>query len=272
MFKTTIIKPPKKINFVDIQEIIKYKELLFTLVERDVKVRYKQTIIGGLWAILVPFATMVLFSFFFGKIAQIPSDNIPYPIFSYSGLLLWTYFSTALGAASNSLISNSGIISKVYFPRIIIPMSATITGLIDYLIASLVVVGLMIYFNFSPNFNILLLPVVVFFTWMLAAGVGFWLSATNVLFRDIKYLVSFILQLWIYATPVIYPLSVAGKFKWLVTLNPMSGLIEAHRAMILGHQAVNFEILAGSIIVTLIIFFTGIIYFKSIEHYFADVI
>lgn len=268
----TIIKPSKKFNLKDLKEIYQFRELFFTLVERDIKVRYKQTIIGGLWAIVRPFTTMVLFSFFFGKIAKIPSDGIPYPIFSYSGLLLWTYFSSAVNSASNSLIGSAGLISKVYFPRLIIPLSSTILGLFDYVIASIFVVVFMIYFQFIPKATILLLPLVIFFTWMLAAGVGFWLSATNVLFRDIKYLVSFILQLWIYATPVIYPFSVAGKFKWLVTINPMSGLIEAHRSMMLGHQAVNYSIFAISIVLTLIIFTTGLLYFKSIERKFADVI
>lgn len=268
----TIIQPSQKFGLNDIKEIIKFRELFFTLVEKDFKVRYKQTVFGALWAILQPLTTMILFSFFFGKIAKIPSDGVPYPIFSYSGILLWTYFSSSIALSSSSLLSNSGLISKVYFPRLIIPLSSTIVGLIDYFIASLIIIGLIFFYKFTPNINIIFIPFILFFTWMLASGVGFWLSATNVLFRDIKFLTNFLLSLWIYATPVIYPLSVAGQFKWIVILNPMSGLIEAHRAMILGHQVINWGSLLFSVIFTIIIFISGLFYFKKIEQKFADII
>ncbi len=268
--QTTIIKPQKGFASLNIGEIIKYRELFITLVSRDIKVRYKQTVIGGLWAIIQPLSTMVLFSFFFGKIAKIPSDGIPYPIFSYAGLLLWTYFSGAVNTASNSIASNVGLITKVYFPRPIIPLAATMVGLIDYAIALVILIGLMTVYGYRPTVNILLLPLILFLTWMFSAGISLWFSATNVLFRDMRIILSFIMQLWIYATPVIYPLSVAGQFKWIVTLNPLTGLIEAHRSMFLGTPMVSFGILMYSALIAFIVFWTGMVYFKSVERRFAD--
>jgi len=245
---------------------------LFTFIKRDIKVRYKQTVIGGLWAILQPFLTMVVFTVFFGNMLKIESEGVPYAIFSYSGLLLWTYFTNSVSNASNSMITNSNLISKIYFPRILIPLSATLVGLIDYIIASIVVIGLMIYYQFLPKINIVFLPIIVFFTWMLAAGIGFWFSAINVKYRDVRYAVPFFIQLLIFITPVIYPVSIAGKYTWLLSLNPMTGFIEAHRAMILGHQIINVQLIGISIILTLLIFVTGLMYFKFVERYFADVI
>lgn len=272
MSDITVIKPAKRIPSINLAEILKYRELFMSLVERDFKVRYKQTFIGVLWAVLQPFATMVVFSFFFGKIAQIPSEGIPYPVFSFAGLLLWTYFSNAITQASNSIVGNAALISKVYFPRPIIPLASTMVGLIDYAVALVILLGLMLYFGYLPTPNIILLPLVLLFTWILSAGLGFWFSATNVLFRDIKYLIGFVIQLWLYATPVIYPLSVAGQFEWLVKLNPMTGLIETHRAIFLGGTDIQLNLLAFSATTSLIIFITGLLYFKSLEKQFADVI
>jgi len=267
---TIIIKPKKGLVSLNLGELYRYRELFVTLVSRDIKIRYKQTVIGGLWAILQPFTTMVLFSFFFGKIAKIPSDGIPYPIFSYAGLLLWTYFANAVSTASSSVAGNAGLIQKVYFPRPIIPLAATMVGLIDYAVALIILFGLMIGYGYVPTINIILLPVILFLTWMFAAGIGLWFSATNVLFRDVKILLGFMMQLWIYATPVIYPLSVAEQFKWIVTLNPMTGLIEAHRSLFLGTPMVSFGILLYSALVAFIVFWTGLIYFKTVEKRFAD--
>jgi len=268
----TVIKPNKGFSLSDIREIYTYRDIFLSFVERDIKVRYKQTVVGGAWAIIRPLFSMILFTFFFGKIAKIPSDSIPYPIFSYSGLLLWSYFSTAVSQVSSSLVSNKALVSKVYFPRIIIPLAASLAGLVDYAIASIILIGMMIYFQILPPVSIVFLPIIMFFTWMLATGVGFWLAATNVLYRDVQYLTSFLMQLWIYATPVIYPLSVAGNYTWIVSLNPVSGLIEAHRSLWLGHQPVRFDILLFSLLMTLIIFVTGALYFKRVERIFADII
>jgi lipopolysaccharide transport system permease protein len=270
--KTIVIKPKRKFSFDEFKEIWNYRELLLTLVERDFKVRYKQTVIGFVWAVIQPLTTMVVFSFFFGRIAKIPSDGVPYPIFSYSGVLLWVYFSGAVANAASSLVGNSSLISKVYFPRVIVVLASTMVGLVDYLIAGIILFFMMVYYRIFPGWTIILLPLVVLNTWILATGVGMWLAATNVLYRDVKYLISFLLQLWIYATPVIYPLSVAGVFKWMVMLNPMTGLIETHRAILLGLKEAPFLLLGLSIIISFSIFISGFYYFRSLERKFADVI
>lgn len=272
MNTNTIIKPKKSFTLFDLKEIINYRELLGTLVLKDIKIRYKQTAIGGMWAILQPFLTMIVFTLFFGGFIKVPSDGVPYAIFSYSGLLLWIYFSNSVTLASSSTVGNAHLITKIYFPRLIIPLSSTFVGLLDYVIAFVIVIGMMFYYGFVPNVTILLIPIIIFFTWMLAAGIGFWLSAINVKFRDVKYVVPFFVQLLLFMTPVIYPISMAGKFKWLLGINPMTGFIEAHRAMILGHQAINYGLLGLGILITMIIFITGVIYFKSVEKYFADII
>ena len=270
--KISVIEPSKKFSFINLREIYQYKDLLWTLVERDIKVRYKQTVIGGLWAILQPFLTMIIFTIFFGSVAKISSEGTPYAIFSYSGLILWTYFTSALGGGSGSLIGNKQLVSKVYFPRLIIPLSKTIVGLLDYAVALIVVFGLMIYFKFVPTLNLLLLPIILFLTWLLVSGLSFWLSAFNVKYRDVRYAVPFFIKMLLFITPVIYPISMVGKYSWLLKLNPMTGLIEAHRAVILAHQPIDWGLLGISSVLILLIFVTGGLYFKSVEKYFADII
>ncbi len=267
----TIIKPRKGFTNLDLKELFEYKELLWVLALKEIKIRYKQTLIGGLWAILQPFLTMVVFTIFFGSVVKIDSSGVPYAIFSYSGLLLWVYFANSLSSASNSTISNASLISKIYFPRIILPLSSTFVGIVDYFIAFIIMFGLMFYYHIIPTIYMIFLPVILFFTLLLASGLGFWLSAINVKYRDVKYIVPFFIQLLIFITPVIYPLSLAGKFKWLLALNPMTGFIEAHRAMILG-TAINYSFLTISVAITIVIFVTGAIYFKSVEKDFADTI
>lgn len=268
----TTIKASPKIALPDFKEIYKYRELLLTFVRRDLKVRYRQTIIGGLWAILQPLTTMVIFSFFFGYLAKIPSDGVPYPVFSYSGLILWLYFANALSAASASVVGSAGILTKVYFPRIIVPLAASITGVVDYCIALVILFVLMLFFHITPTANIIFLPLLVFLTWFLAAGIGFWLSAINVKYRDVAFIMPFFIQLFMYMTPVIYPVSIAPNFKDVLALNPMTGIIEAHRAIILGTKSVNYWNLIFSIVITLIIFISGSIYFRSVERKFADIV
>lgn len=268
----TIIKPSRKFNLKNLKEIYQYRELFWTFIVRDIKVRYKQTIIGGLWAILQPFFTMIVFSFFFGKIAKMPSEGVAYPLFSYTGLVLWVYFTNAINAASNSMVGSAGLITKVYFPRIIIPLASTLVGILDYTIALLIVFALMVYYQVSLNPYLVFLPFIVFFTAMLASGIGFWLSAINVKFRDVRFVLPFFIQLLVFFAPVIYPFSVAGNYKWVVMLNPVSGFIEAHRTLLLGHQPMNFTILGISILSTFVIFISGIFYFSSVERYFADIV
>jgi len=266
--QVTIIKPTSKLQFINLKELWPYRELLFSFVKRDIQVRYRQTVIGGLWAIIQPLSTMVIFSFFFGHLAKISGGGVPYPIFSYAGLLLWTYFTGAISASSASMVASAGLITKVYFPRIIIPMAATITGLLDYAVASIVLIGLMLYYQIMPTGLILLVPITLLLTWMLAMGMGFWLSAMNVKYRDIGY----ILQSMLFVTPVIYPSSIAPNFKFLLSLNPMTGIIDAHRSMIIGGMPVNWGALGISAILVLAILLTGSAYFKSVEKYFADII
>lgn len=267
-----VIKPTRGLVGLNLKEIVGYRELLWTLALREIKVRYKQTAIGGVWAILQPLLTMIVFTVFFGYVVKIPSDGVPYAIFSYSGLLLWIYFTNAVSLASNSTISNAQLIGKVYFPRILIPLSATIVGLIDYAIAFVIVFVVMAWYWFTPSLYILLIPFILFFTWMLVAGLGLWLSAINVKYRDVRYAVPFFIQLLLFVTPIIYPVSLAGKYAWLLALNPMTGFVEAHRAMILGHQAIDFGLIGVSVVLTVFIFITGIVYFRSVERYFADII
>lgn len=270
--KITVIQPKGRFQFIDWQEIWEYRELFWTFVVRDIKVRYKQTLIGGLWAILQPFTTMIVFSFFFGTIMNVASDGAPYPIFSYSGLILWMYFTSAISAASGSLIGSTNLITKVYFPRIIIPLASTMTGLVDYLISALLLVVLLIYFQIVPSTFVFLIPVLAVLTWFLASGIGLWLSAINVKYRDVRYAVPFFIQLMLFFTPVIYPVSIAPRFKSLLYLNPMTGFIEAHRNLILGLNNFNWPALGIALVMSILIFVSGAFYFKSVEKYFTDII
>lgn len=259
-------------EFLNLKEIWEYRELFWTFVMRDIKVRYKQTFIGGLWAIIRPFLTMIVFSIFFGKVANISSEGVPYPIFSYAGLILWTYFTNAISTASSSLINSRDLLTKVYFPRSIVPLSATLTGVIDYIISGAILIGLFTYYQIMPSIIILLVPFIVLLTWLLASGIGLWFSAINVKYRDVRYALPFFIQLGLFVTPVIYPVSIAPKFKNFLAFNPMTGIIEAHRAMILGNRPIDLQLLLISIAISLIFFVSGAIYFKSTERYFADII
>lgn len=270
--KATIIGGEKKLQFIDVRELWDFKELLWSLVVRDIKVRYKQTIIGGLWAILQPFVTMVIFSIFFGLILKVPTNGVPYPVFSYSGLILWTYFTGSVASASGSLVASGSLITKVYFPKIIIPLAAAITGLIDYLISGIVLIFLLLYFNMVPPATIIFLPFIALLTTLLASGIGFWLSAINVKYRDVGYVIPFFIQSLLFLTPVIYPISISPRFRNILLMNPMTGIIEAHRSMIIGTTPIVWSSLLLSIFISIIIFISGAMYFKSVEKYFADII
>ncbi|MBI1870564.1 MAG: ABC transporter permease [Chlamydiae bacterium] len=268
-----IIRSSKGWVPIDWKALWDFRELLYFLTWRDIKVRYKQTVLGALWAIIQPFFSMVVFTIFFGKIARLPSDGVPYPIFSYSGLLLWTYFSGALSHSGASLVGSSNLLTKVYFPRLVIPLSATLSGLMDYAIAVVILLGMMFYYGFPPSVSFLMLPAIVFFSMIAATGWGLWLSALNVKYRDIQYALPFFIQLMLFATPVIYPASmVPEKYRWLLMLNPMSGLIEAHRACFLAHQPIHWGSLGISVAVAVIIFVGGLFYFRRTERFFADVV
>lgn len=266
------IRPSHKLSLPSVSEIWRFRELILTFVIRDLKVRYRQTVIGGLWAIIQPFTTMIIFSFFFGYLAKIPGNGVPYPVFSYSGLVLWIYFANALSAASGSVVGAAGLFTKVYFPRIIVPLAASMTGIVDYFIALTILFALMIYYQIVPPAIIAFLPLLVLLTWSLATGIGFWLSAINVKYRDVGFIIPFFIQLIMYMTPVIYPASIAPNFKYILALNPMTGIIETHRAMLLGVNEINIAGLLFSVIITIIIFITGAIYFRSVERKFADIV
>ncbi|MGA1840860.1 MAG: ABC transporter permease [bacterium] len=269
----TIIEPRKGLlSGFDLKELASYRELLYFLVWRDIKVRYKQTVLGAAWAILQPFFTMVVFTIFFGKMAGMPSDGIPYPIFSYAALLPWTYFANAISQSGNSLVNSSNLITKVYFPRLCIPMGATLAGLVDFFIAMIVLAGMMVWYGFIPGFGLILFPLLVFLTFLLATSVGLWLSALNVRYRDIRYIIPFMVQLWLFVTPVIYPTSIANNYSWILYLNPMAGIIESFRACILGHKTIPWPQLGLSVILTISAFLTGFLYFNRVEREFADLV
>jgi lipopolysaccharide transport system permease protein len=269
----TVIEPKRAWTHFDIREIWKYRELFYFLTKRDIKVRYKQTVLGGLWAIIQPVFTMLVFTLFFGRLAKVPSDGIPYPIFVYAGLLPWTYFSNALTASGNSLVGSANLITKVYFPRLIIPASASLAGLLDFFLAMVVLGVLMLYYQFLPGIGLLIFPVLITLTFLCAVGVGLWLSALNVQYRDIRYAIPFIIQLWMFVSPVIYPVSmVKEKYQWLLSLNPMGGVIKAYRASLLGHMPIDWFLLGISSAIIIFIFFSGLYYFKRIEKTFADVV
>ena len=270
---TTIIEPKKRWIPIDLKQIWNYRELFYFLTKRDIKVRYKQTVLGGLWAIIQPVFTMIVFTLFFGRLAKIPSDGIPYPIFVYAGLLPWTYFANAMTASGNSLVGSANLITKVYFPRLIVPASASLAGLLDFFIAMLVMGAMMIYYQFLPGIGILLFPFLVGLTFLCAVGVGLWLSALNVQYRDIRYVIPFLIQIWMFVSPVIYPVSmVQQKYQWLLALNPMTGVIQAYRASLLGHKPIDWFLLGISTAIIIIIFLSGLYYFRRMEKTFADVI
>ncbi len=268
----TVIEPKKGWTAIDFKELWRYRELLYFLTWRDIKIRYKQTVLGALWAIIQPTFTMMVFTLFFGRLAKVPSEGVPYPIFVYVGLLPWMYFANAVGAAGNSLVGNARLLTKVYFPRLMIPMGAAIAGLVDLGIGATVLGGLMVYYGFVPSMNLVLFPVLVFLTFVLAVGVGLWLSALNVQFRDIKYVIPFMIQIWLFCTPVIYPTSLLDKYEWVMNLNPMGGLIDAYRACVLGHRGIDWMSLGVSCVLSVMIFVGGAFYFRRMERTFADVV
>ena len=272
-YSWTIIEPKHGFIPFNLRELWNFRELFYFLTKRDIKVRYKQTVLGGLWAIIQPVFTMIVFTLFFGRLAKMPSDGIPYPIFVYAGLLPWTYFANALIASGNSLVGSANLITKVYFPRLIIPASASLAGLLDFFIAMLVLGVMMVYYQFLPGYGILLFPALVALTFLCAVGVGLWLSALNVEYRDIRYAIPFVVQLWMFVSPVIYPVSMVDeKYQWLLALNPMGGVITAFRASLLGHQPIDWFLLIISAVIIVLLFLTGIFYFKRMEKTFADVV
>lgn len=256
-----------------IGEIWDYRELFYFLAWRDVKVRYKQTLLGVLWAIIQPFFTMVIFTVLFGQLANIPSDGIPGPIFYFSALLPWIFFSATISNAGMSLVSNANLLTKIYFPRIILPATAALVSFVDFMIGSIMLVGFILYYQTPLGWSLLLWPALVVPLVLLALGVGMFLAALNVKYRDIKYVIPFGIHLWMYLTPIIYPSSmIPERFQWLLALNPLTGLIETFRYALVQSRTVNWNHLLLSLTITLVVFAVGVAYFKRTEKAFADII
>jgi lipopolysaccharide transport system permease protein len=256
---------------LNLKEVWECRELIYSLAWRDITVRYKQTIFGASWAIIQPFVTMVVFSLFFGHLAKIPSDNIPYPIFSYTALLPWNYFAASLGRSSNSLVGSAHVITKVYFPRLVLPLSSVLPGLLDFAIAFVVLLGMMAYYGISPTPAIALVPVLLLVALMCALGVGMWLSALNVEYRDIGFVVPFLLQVWMLATPVAYPSSLLSEpWRTVYGLNPMVGVVESFRGALLGTNP-PMMLVGLSVIISVSVLVTGAVYFRRTERSFADI-
>jgi lipopolysaccharide transport system permease protein len=265
------IDPRRRWGF-DVAELVQYRELLYFLTWRDLKVRYKHTVLGAAWAVLQPLLTMVVFTIFFGRLAGVPSDGLPYPVFSYTGMLIWTYFATALTAASASLIGHSGLLTKVYFPRPLIPASAAVGGLVDYAIGFAVLVPLMLWYGAVPGASIVLIIPITALVVVLVLGLGMWLAALTVLYRDVRYALPFLVQLWMFATPIVYPLSIVPeRWRWVAALNPMAGLVEAFRAALLG-RPIPWLALGIATVMTVLAFVAGLLFFRRMEQFFADVV
>ncbi|MDO8495061.1 MAG: ABC transporter permease [bacterium] len=273
MATETIIRPKKHLSWEDFKELWQYRELLYFFTWRDIKVRYKQTIIGVGWAVFQPFMTMVVFSIFFGHFAKMPSEGVPYPIFVFVGLLLWQFFSASLNGASASLTNNTGIVTKVYFPRLILPVSSTLTNFVDFAISFIVLIGIMAYYQFLPNLmGFWILPLLLVITFMIAVGIGMFLASINVKYRDVRYALPYFIQMLLFVTPVIYPPSIAGKYSWILALNPMTGVIKAARSSILGTTPINWTLLGISTAFGILALVIGVVVFKKTERYFADIV
>jgi lipopolysaccharide transport system permease protein len=303
--KTIVIKASHGWVSLKLGELWEYRELLYFLVWRDIKVRYKQTLLGASWAILQPLTTMVVFSFFFGRLAQVPSDGIPYPIFSYTALVPWTFFAAGLSQSSNSLVSSSGMIKKIYFPRLVVPISGVLVGLPDFLLSYVVLFGMMVYYGIYPTWGLLLLlPLFLLLAGITSLGVGLWLSALNVRYRDIRYIVPFISQLWMFVTPIAYSSTILDRLNqinsrqllhslttmnlsayaqvmtnglkdvvgFVYGLNPMVGVVDGFRWVLLGRGTPPNPIIFVSAVAAVVILITGALYFRRMEKTFADIV
>jgi lipopolysaccharide transport system permease protein len=268
----TVIEPPKSWRMLDLKELWAYRELFWVLTTRDIKVRYKQTALGAGWAIIRPVTTMAIFSVIFGRLAKLPSDGFPYPVFVYAALLPWTFFADAIGKSSGSLVGSAHLVGKVYFPRLVIPLSSVGTGLVDLAISTGILLLLMLYFGVGLTWNLFAAPLLLLAVIFTALGFGTVLSALTVAYRDFTLLTPFLVQVWMYLTPVIYPVGlVPERWRWLLYLNPMAGLIEGFRAAFLG-KPFDIGALTISFAVALVFFAAGVAYFEKVERRFADII
>jgi lipopolysaccharide transport system permease protein len=267
------IEPSKGWVSLQLRELWEYRELLYFLIWRDIKIRYKQTVLGAAWAIIQPFFTMVVFSLFFGKLAKIPSDGIPYPIFSYAALVPWAFFANGLGQASNSLVGGSNLIKKVYFPRLAMPIAGVLGGLPDFILAFAMLVGMIIYYGMMPTINVVWLPFFILLALVTSLGTSLWLSAMYVQFRDIRHIIPFLTQIWLFATPIAYPSSLLSEpWRTLYGINPMAGVVEGFRWALLGTKTAPGPIVIVSSLVAVGLLISGAFYFRRLEKTFADVV
>lgn len=267
------IEPSQGWVSLKFRELWEYRELLYFLIWRDIKVRYRQTVLGAAWAIIQPFFTMVVFSLFFGRLAQIPSDGIPYPIFSYVALVPWTFFAQGLSQGSSSLVGSSNLIKKIYFPRLVVPLASVLAGIVDFVLAFSVLLVMMLYYGVVPTLNILWLPFFLLLALVSALGTSLWLSTMNVQFRDVRYTVPFLTQFWLFITPIAYPSSLLSEpWRTLYGINPMAGVVEGFRWALLGTNTAPGLIIIVSSIVALALLVSGAFYFRRMEKTFADVV
>ncbi|HTK50112.1 MAG TPA: ABC transporter permease [Gemmatimonadaceae bacterium] len=269
----TIIQPSRGWVSLRLGALWRYRELLYFLVWRDVKVRYKQTVLGASWAILQPFFTMLIFSIFFGKLARMPSDGVPYPLFAYVALVPWTFFANGLTLSSNSLIANQGLLRKVYFPRLVIPLAAVASGLLDFVIAFVVLFGMLVWYGIVPTWHVLWLPALVVLALVTSLGAGLWFSALSVMYRDVQYVVPFLVQVWLYSTPIVYPASlVPAGWRTAYAINPMVGVVEGFRWALLGTGTAPGPMILVSALAALAMTFGGLVFFRRMERTFSDMV
>ena len=267
------IEPSHGWKNLGLHELWEYRELLYFIVLRDIKVKYKQTVIGAGWAVIQPLFTMVVFSVIFGRLANLPSDGVPYPIFSFAGLVPWVFFSNGLTQSSGSLVGGGGLIKRIYFPRLIVPIAGVLSGIVDFFLSFLILLGMMAYFGIVPTVAVIWLPFLLLLAIVTSLGVGLWLSAMNVQFRDIRYAVGFIVQIWLYATPIAYPSSmIPAQWRALQGLNPMAGVVEGFRWALLGTETAPGSMLMISVPAALVLLISGALYFRRMEKNFADVV
>jgi lipopolysaccharide transport system permease protein len=267
------IRPISGWTFLKLGELWRYRELLYFFVWRDLKVRYRQTLLGAAWAVLQPFLTMVVFSIFFGGLAHVPSDGLPYPVFAYSAMVPWTFFANGLTQASNVIVTHANMVKKTYFPRLTLPVATVLAGVVDFSLAFVVLLGMMFFFRIVPTANIVWLPLLLFLALATSLGASLWLAALNVRFRDVRYIVPFLVQVWLFLTPIAYPSSlVPEQWRLIYGLNPMVGVIEGFRWALLGSDTSPGPILIASSLVSLFLLVAGTIYFRRVERSFADIV
>ena len=272
-----IIEPRRGWISLQLNALWQYRELMYFLVWRDLKVRYKQTLIGVTWIILQPLVSMLVFSVLFGWLLKVPSGNVPYPIFAFAALLPWNYFASALSRSSGSVVNSAHLITKVYFPRLIIPISSALSGLVDFSVAFLVLIGMMFYYHLTPTKAIFLLPAFLLLAVLTAIGFGLWLSALNVRFRDVNYIIPYLVQIWMYLTPVVYSTNlIPERYRFLLALNPMSGVVEGFRWALLGNYLAEANppnaLFPVAVAMTVAVFLSGLVFYRYTERYFADII